>query len=45
MIGVGAKLNERFNLEDELGQGGMGSVFHEIVPPDRAGIPVRIGRP
>ncbi len=27
MIGVGAKLNERFNLEHELGQGGMGSVF------------------
>jgi serine/threonine-protein kinase len=27
LIGVGATLNERFNLETELGQGGMGSVY------------------
>jgi eukaryotic-like serine/threonine-protein kinase len=27
MIGVGATLNERFTLDKELGQGGMGTVY------------------
>jgi serine/threonine protein kinase len=27
VIGVGAKLNERFTLDKELGQGGMGNVY------------------